>query len=322
MLGGLLEDAMTHLARISRIALLGIFAAALWTTPARAEDSTELTAFDETVARLPEGVRSEKHAWVRCRDCPADALAPYTPRRRKDWNFHIAPYGWLAGNSGEVVVDGETTDLDLSFEDLFERANGGFQIYSEIRWKRLFIAFDGTWAQLGNTYDGRLFRTEFDVDQRIFDVRVGFEVLRRSLDGVLDPCCEPLRRHVVADVFVGARYWYTKTTLTFTGPLGRETNASDTSERWDPFIGARVGWNITRRLLFGLRGDIGGFGIGDAAQFAWQAQVTAGYRFTSWMTAVLGYRLLSSDTITGSGADRGGQDLLQHGPIIGLGFSF
>ena len=71
-----------------------------------------------------------------------------------------------------------------------------------------------------------------------------------------------------------------------------------------------------------MRGDIGGFGIGDAAQLAWQLQGGVGYDVTRWMHIFVGWRALAFDTVEGSGTNRNGADLVQDGPLIGLGFSF
>jgi len=72
----------------------------------------------------------------------------------------------------------------------------------------------------------------------------------------------------------------------------------------------------------GIQGDIGGFGVGDAAQFTWQAAIEMGYRVSKRVVILGGYRWLEFDTITGEGEDRNGQSLLQHGPIIGVGIGF
>jgi hypothetical protein len=93
-------------------------------------------------------------------------------------------------------------------------------------------------------------------------------------------------------------------------------------ERWDPFIGGRVGWDASKRWSLGLRGDIGGFGIGDAAQFTWQLEGTAAFRLASWSRLLAGYRVLSFDTVDGGGTERSGVDLLQQGFIVGVAFGF
>ena len=40
-------------------------------------------------------------------DCLPAVVERVAPPRRKDWRFHIAPYGWLAGNQGQVVTNGQ-----------------------------------------------------------------------------------------------------------------------------------------------------------------------------------------------------------------------
>jgi hypothetical protein len=71
----------------------------------------------------------------------------------------------------------------------------------------------------------------------------------------------------------------------------------------------------------GLRvlGDVGGFGIGDAAQFSLRASASLGFRVSKRIALLAGYRILEYDTVVGEGADRNGTDLRQNGPIIGAG---
>jgi len=79
---------------------------------------------------------------------------------------------------------------------------------------------------------------------------------------------------------------------------------------------------MSYRWGIGFRGDIGGFGIGDAAQFSWQAAAEFAFRVSRRVAIVAGYRILEYDTIVGQGEDRNGTDLRQQGPIIGAGIAF
>ena len=93
------------------------------------------------------------------------------------------------------------------------------------------------------------------------------------------------------------------------------------SEDWiDPFIGARLRVDLTKKLMLGLRGDIGGFGIG--SEFSWNASAVLGYRFTRLISAWVGYRALSVDYEKGGGFNSIEYDLIMHGPMIGMGFYF
>ena len=285
--------------------------------PAKAESRAlaDLRSFEAAVAQVGDASCAPR--------TEATVLRQWAPAaRRSDWRFLVAPYGWLAGVQGTVVTEGVETEIDVPFSELADRTNAGFQLYLEARWKKWFVAFDGTWAELGDASGGALGGLDIVIRQRLFDIRMGYEVFRRSRDGVLDPCCEAWRRWIVVDAFVGARYWWTEQIVTLTALDRPLAKTQGTDERWDPFFGARFGIDLTRRLGFFVRGDIGGFGLGDAAQMAWQASGGINIDLTSWMHLGIGYRALYYDTIEGQGTQRSGQKLTQHGPLIGIGFTF
>ena len=255
-------------------------------------------------------------------DAPLLYSVPRPEEEPGDWAFFVAVYGWLAGVEGDVVRNGSSTGIDIPFHDLADAAKAGFMGYAEARYREWFLAFDGTWATLRGDREGRILALDVTVDQRTFDLRIGRNALRRKL-GDLEPGVDPIwRREVVLDLFVGARYWDTKTTIE-TKVVGRKPKRITTREdRWDPFLGFRFGYDFATRWLVAVRGDVGGFGIGDAAEFAWQAGVNVGFRATSAVVVFAGYRAMGSDLVTGRGADRNGADLVQHGPTIGIGFLF
>jgi hypothetical protein len=249
-----------------------------------------------------------------------DATRGRAPGR--DWGFFIAPYGWLAGTAGTVVTNGEESDIDASFSDLARKTRGGFQVYFEARHNKWFLGFDGTWATLGEEIEGEILTTDIEVEQRIYDIRGGYEAYWKFLG---KPSTDPnidWRRRAIVDVYVGGRYFRTAPQITITRPIGEPLERSGVDSRVDPFVGLRVGWDMSYRWRMGFKGDIGGFGIGDAAELSWQAAVEIGYRVSKRVVILGGYRWLDFDTITGEGEDRNGQSLLQQGPIIGVGIAF
>ena len=247
---------------------------------------------------------------------------PLRMARQSKWDFFVAPYGWLTGVAGAVVADGEETEIDVPFEDFLENTRAGFQVYFEARRKRLFLGFDGTWATLGSEVEGRLFDLDIEIRQRIYDIRVGYEVYSTDLGEVIERRKFDWQRRGVIDLFIGGRYFRTEPVITITPILGDERVISSVDSRVDPFVGLRIGWDMSYRWLIGFRGDIGGFGIGDAAEFSWQAQGTLGIRVSRRVAITGGYRILEYDTIAGEGVERNGTDLRQEGPFIGAGISF
>jgi hypothetical protein len=245
--------------------------------------------------------------------------SPVAKGPARDWTFFVAPFGWLAGTGGTVVVNGEETDIDASFSDLSKRTRGGFQVYFEARHKKWFVAFEGTWATLGEEIEGQILTTDIEVEQRIYDIRAGYEAYWKFLGAPPEDPKVDWRRRVVVDVFGGGRYFRTAPKITIFRPIGEPIASSTIDSRVDPFVGLRVAWDWSYRWGMGFRGDIGGFGIGDASQFTWQSTVEIGYRLSKRVVILGGYRWLDFDTITGEGEDRNGQALLQHGPILGAG---
>ena len=129
---------------------------------------------------LDEGVVEVQPAAWRGRRCGC--------RPRKCWEFMVAPYGWLAGTSGRTVIDGEETRYNISFEDLLERTDGGFQLAAEARWCRWFLHFDGTIARLSDQFDLGLATTDFQLDQLILELDLGYRVLGPAFGQRTSPC--------------------------------------------------------------------------------------------------------------------------------------
>jgi hypothetical protein len=93
----------------------------------------------------------------------------------------------------------------------------------------------------------------------------------------------------------------------------------DASAWWiDPVVGLRVGADLTERISFLVAGNVGGFGIGSASTFSWEALAALDWRFGETTSAVLGYRAL--------GVDRRGSnvaaDITLHGPVLGVVFRY
>lgn len=242
--------------------------------------------------------------------------------RDSKWGFYVGPYGWLTGVAGTVVTDGEETGIDVPFKDFLENTNAGLQLYFEARRDRLFMAFDGTWANLGSEVEGTLFDLDIEIRQRIYDIRVGYEIYSTEIGDVINKSKFDWQRRGVIDLFIGGRYFRTEPVITIIPIIGEEREISGVDSRVDPFVGLRIGWDMSYRWMIAFRGDIGGFGIGDAAQFSWQASANLGFRVSKRVVLLAGYRILEYDTVVGEGADRNGTDLRQEGPIIGAGIAF
>jgi len=94
-------------------------------------------------------------------------------------------------------------------------------------------------------------------------------------------------------------------------------------EEWiEVCVGARMVVRINERWKFAVRGDVGGFGIGDASDLTWI--LLAGFDYKPWRRTSIkfGYKIYDIDYETGSGGDRFGFDGQMRGPWLGVTIHF
>lgn len=245
-----------------------------------------------------------------------------------EWSFKIAPYAWLAGTGGTIVTDGEETDFDLSFDEILELTTGGFQINAQARYKRFFFAFDGTWATLGHGEDLLGGRVDFKVKQVIAELRSGYRFIGPEFRSASPDTRAYAFGAMALDAYLGVRYWRTDLSLNVDlpglPPLIPPTQISGGSidDWYEPLIGARFGLGLSPTVAVSIDGNIGGFGIGEAADLTWTLNMIIDWRFGRKWSAAFGWRTQQVDDISGSGAQRNGSRMTTTGPLIGFVYSF
>ena len=106
----------------------------------------------------------------------------------------------------------------------------------------------------------------------------------------------------------------------FGGTTFGGTDVDQTSSSWwiDPLIGLRVGADLSERVSIVVAGNVGGFDIGSASKFSWEALAFLDWRFGETTSLALGYRALGLDRKK----SRAEADITMHGPLLGLIFRF
>jgi hypothetical protein len=93
----------------------------------------------------------------------------------------------------------------------------------------------------------------------------------------------------------------------------------DTSTWWiDPVVGVRVGGDLTEKLSLTVAGNVGGFDIGSASKFSWEALALLSYRMGEHWSMTAGYRGLAIEREKGDTR----VNLIFHGPQVGLYYCF
>ena len=108
--------------------------------------------------------------------------------------------------------------------------------------------------------------------------------------------------------------------LQFGGTTFGGTDVDESASAWwiDPLIGMRVSADLTDRFGIVVAGNVGGFDLGSASKFSWEALAFLDWRFGETTSFILGYRGLGLDRQKGKAE----ADIIMHGPLLGLIFRF
>jgi hypothetical protein len=262
----------------------------------------------------------------------AQETPPTEPAKSK-WEFDLVPYFWMAGLSGDMTVRGVPLSVSESFSDILSNLDFGAQLHMEAHKGRWGIFLDGTYLSLSSNGDatrvrsgprGRLeLTTQVNVDVDITEWLVEF-------GGTYNAARWPLGTGgsaLALDILGGGRYWYVKTDVDVginqtLGDFGRYLSSSiSVTKDWiDPFVGARLIFDLPKNFMVVLRSDVGGFDVG--SKISWNLAGYVGYNISRVVSLWAGYRALYVDYESGSGTDKFVFDTWMYGPAIGIGFRF
>lgn len=241
----------------------------------------------------------------------SDSPPPLNDDHDEKWQFRFTPYIWVPGTSGNLGIGPVNVPVDVSVDEAFTEAgnvNYSITIEYEARLDR-FALFGNAMYVRTSSSDLPVRGPEkvsYSQNLGIFEQGIAYAFLdTASVDG-----SKGLRVSAIG----GIRLW----------TVGASTSSRlfgdySGSKTWlDGFGGATIEWDVND--WFGLygRADVGAGG----SRLTWNAQIGVDLQFADWGALNLGYRWLSDDYTSGSGADYFNYDLLMAGPYIGLSFFF
>jgi len=224
------------------------------------------------------------------------------------WSFDIFPYLWLAGYEGTFGLPTAPpgTPPVHTTEPFLTHLSAAAMLSGQVRYRDVGLFFDGAWVQLKTEGEvqsaGRFSGAEIKSD-----IAYGTLALSYRLPQLAD---------LHTDLFAGARTWYISNQIEFR-PGSAPGFTSESSRTWsDPIVGASLRYDLSRHWFATVLGDVGGFGVG--SDITWSVFGGMGFRFTSWLSASLGYRYLHVDY------DKDGflMNANVQGFLLGLGFHF
>jgi len=237
---------------------------------------------------------------------PAYAPAqPQTAQGSDEWEVIFTPYLFLAPMDGEVSAAGITTDVDIPADALLENLEFGGAARFEVRKDRLGGMFDFFYMGVGGQGDLPLDR-QLDVD-----------VDMMQIEGALSYRLGPPER--AFDIFGGFRYTRQDYKARIVG--GDPRPGRQFAPDWvDPIVGGRLKADLTDRISFLLRGDVGGFGSG--SEFTWNVETGLLFRLTRRLGLQLQFKALGVDYDQGAGSTFYEYDVVTPGVWIGLPIYF
>lgn len=221
------------------------------------------------------------------------------------WHWIVSPYLWAVDVSTDLEVPPPVSSgiaRRTGFDDIIDKLDGAFQIHAEGQGDRFGVFADFTYLGLSDENTRRLFRSESDLDARLFEAAAVWSPGEQRFTG--------------ADVFAGLRYidLDISSTITPTGPLALPPIRVDLDKSFSDFmLGARYTWAFGDRWGLTLRGD----GSWGDTEGTWNASAIANYKMKHgvWF---FGYRYLDVDAEARGVAT----DLVVKGPAVGYGFKF
>jgi hypothetical protein len=236
------------------------------------------------------------------------------PFLNSPWKFEVAPYVWLPAMQGDLTVRGRTADIDLDLGDTLELLFDAFKFAAmgraEARKGNLLLTLDLLYLDLEDDQTtARGLETEVGLTLLITEFGMGYRLGTWPLSPDVLPA-------VSFDVLAGGRYAFLEPSIAIAGgPRGGIDVERDVD--WiEPFVGGRFLLTLSKRVTIGVRGDVGGFGVG--SDLTWSLVGSIQYHVSRHVSVGGGYRALDIDYMQGSG----GLDVLMHGPLLGAVFRF
>ncbi|RGP54100.1 hypothetical protein [Pseudomonas abyssi] len=245
----------------------------------------------------------------------ADAMAAQHAAA-DSWQWTVSPYVWTAALDGDTRLAGYSSPVDIPFSETWEHldlaAMGTVELSNGLWGGYLDLQYIDT-TQDQQVSGGK---AELTVSMRTASLGAFYRVVTQPLGG--DTLHGQPRLFTVAPT-VGVRWRSLRADAKALG-----VNQDRSATWWDPFVGARLSYDLDPRWNLSTEADIGGFGVG--SDFAFNGQVQVGYRSQLWSHPVLwraGYRVLaedfSTDDFTGN---RFVWDVREYGPVFGMSMVF
>lgn len=231
-------------------------------------------------------------------------LAGGARAQRADWKNTAELYFMGAAMHGTAAVGPIVAQVDLPAAEVLNHLQFGALLDYRGEAPTWAVTADVVYMGLGATRDGErgFLTTEVDADQWIAQLHGSW------------------RATEVFEVLAGVRFTSLTSSVVLTPFTGNARSGKATKSWCDPIVGARVKAPVGKGWSLEGYADVGGFGIG--SDLTWMVTARVNWQVSRAVGLGLGYRALSQDYSTGSGADYFRWDVTSQGPLAAMNVSF
>ena len=234
-----------------------------------------------------------------------------------DWRIIISPYLLIPGMATDV--GGEK--IRQSFNDISSMANFGMKLNTIFMYKKFILTADGTYGNLGASQKVGPVTAELEMKKYILDLKLGYLV-----HSTLDFSEKNVIKGWALEANAGAKYWKRDLAVDYViePPLGKiiEGSIEEPNAWWDLMVGARFRIFISKSVLLGISGNIGGFGVGNSSNLSWDFSYVNTFKVSNLISITAGYKTFRYSREDGEGDQKLETTVHVFGPLLGISFVF
>lgn len=251
---------------------------------------------------------------------PARAAANDKP------DYELGLYVWGSSVAGNVDTPQGDASTHISFSDLLSNLNFAGMVRARANFDKFSVVFDGEYFDLESDEENRTIRlgpegnieirasAKVELVQYILELNTGYEIFDVNGPFNSGPTDE---RGTRGELYLGGRYLSMKPEIKV--KLGPGSASFGEWESWvDGVVGGRLAIDLSKTVVLGIQGDVGGFNIGQSDKFAWSQITSLSWRFSDSMSLALGYKFLDIKREIGDTTI----DLQLRGPFIATSVRF
>lgn len=235
-------------------------------------------------------------------------LTSYSPlalaKPAEGWHLLIAPYGWMSALNVDLRIQNHSADLSVPFSEILKHLDFAAQGHIEAGYGPWTLMLDPTYLKVTDNHRWHTIGLSLTSKTTLIDAGIFYRLFSKTLSP---------NSSLTFECLGGLRHLGIENSLR----LAQTITLSDSTEMTAPILGARFKVNVSKKVGFWLRGDVGGFSV-EHLKETWSSTLGFSYAIKPHIELGLAYRVLKINYNHANSS----MNLLMYGPMAGIGFQF